>query len=408
MKSRVVVTGLGVVCAVGRGEAELQAALREGRCGIRPLSRFRPRELPALPVGEVLALPGPDDGRPSTHRLAMAAAADAVAAAALASRIPRDRVAVVVGTTTGGIGNSETWFMRTLAGETAPPELLFDHPAITVGHAVAAHVDARGLCLALSTACSSGANALITGLDLLRAGAADVVLAGGADGICQLPLLGFSSLRLLSEAPCRPFDRDRAGLNLGEAAGGSLSEHLHVGEAGAFLVLETEAHARARGARIHAELAGGANTCDAHHMTAPAPDGAQVVRAMQLALTEAGARPEDVAYVNAHATATAANDAAEAAALRQLFGARVPPTSSSKSMLGHTLGAAGALEALITVLAVRDGLLPPTVGTERPLEGAPPDLVLGRGRDADVPVAMSNSFAFGGNNAVLVLRRVDP
>lgn len=391
MTAKVVVTGLGVICAVGRGTAELQDALRQGRSGIRPLSRFTPKEVPTLPVAEVAALPGPDDGRPSTHRLAMAAAADAVADAALSARVPRTRVAVVVGTTTGGIGNSETWFMRKLAGEIAPPELLFDHPAVTVGHAVAAHVGAEGLCLAVSTACSSGANALITGMDLLRAGVADVVIAGGADGVCQLPFLGFNSLRLLSDAPCRPFDRDRAGLNLGEA--------------GAFLVLETEAHARARGARVHAELAGGANTCDAHHMTAPAPDGAQVVRAMQLALTQAGARPEDVAYVNAHGTATPANDAAEAAALARLFGEVVPPTSSSKSMLGHTLGAAGALEALITALAVRDGFLPPTVGTETPLEGAPPDLVLGRARDADVPLAMSNSFAFGGNNAVVVLRR---
>jgi 3-oxoacyl-[acyl-carrier-protein] synthase II len=393
VKARVFVTGLGVISAAGRGVAALQDALREGRSGLRPLSRFVPRDLPALPVGEVPALPGPDDGRPSTHRLAMAAAQDAFLDAALAARVPRARIAVVVGTTTGGIGNSETWFMRKLAGETAPPELLFDHPAITVGHAAAAQVGAAGLCLALSTACSSGANALLTGADLLRAGAADVVLAGGADGLCQLPFIGFHSLRLLSEAPCRPFDVARDGLNLGEA--------------GAFLVLETEAHARARGARVHAELAGAANTCDAHHMTAPAPDGAQVVRAMQAALTEAGARPDEVAYVNAHGTATPANDAAEAAALRRLFGDRVPPTSSSKSMLGHTLGAAGALEALITVLAVRDGWLPPTVGTQAPLEGAPPDLVLGRGRAADVPLAMSNSFAFGGNNAVVVLRRVD-
>lgn len=394
MTSRVVVTGLGVHCAVGHDPEALIAAARAGRSGIRPLTRFAPRELDPLPVGEVPELPGPDDGRPATHRLAIGAAAQALAAAGLPEGTDPARIGLVLGTTTGGIGHSETWFMRKLAGETAPPELLYDHPAITVAHAAADAVGARGPRLALSTACSSGANALITAKDMLRAGLADVVLAGGADGLCQLPFYGFNSLRLLSPTPCRPFDAERAGLNLGEA--------------GAFLVLEREADAARRGARALAELAGGATTCDAHHMTAPAPGGAQVLRAMQLALQEAGAAPEDVAYVNAHGTATPANDAAEAEALRRLFEGRVPPTSSSKSFLGHTLGAAGAVEALISVLAVERGLLFPTVSTETPLEGAPEDLVLGRAREADVPVAMSSSFAFGGNNAVLVFRRVEP
>lgn len=392
MKTRIMVTGLGVHCAVADDPEQLVAAARAGRTGIRPLARFSTRELGAPPVAEVPRLPGPEDGRPATHRLAIAAAAQALAAAELPKATDPARIALVLGTTTGGIGNSETWFMRKLAGDTAPPELLYDHPAITVAHAAGDAVGARGPRLALSTACSSGANAMITGADLLRAGLADVVLAGGADGLCQLPFFGFNSLRLLSDAPCRPFDEARKGLNLGEA--------------GAFLVLEREADAKRRGAPRLAELAGGATTCDAHHMTAPAPQGEHVVRAMQLALQEAGLGPEQVTYVNAHGTATPANDAAEAKALARLFAGRVPPTSSSKSFLGHTLGAAGALEALICVLAVQRGLLFPTVGTETPLEGAPEDLVLGVGRDADVPVAMSNAFAFGGNNAVLVLRRV--
>lgn len=391
MKTRIVVTGLGVHCAVGDDPQALMQAARAGRSGIGPLSRFEPAELTGLPVAEVSHLPGPDDGRPATHRLAMAAAAQALGDCRLSGRVARARIAVVLGTTTGGIGHSETWFMRNLAGQTAPPELLYDHPAVTVAHAVAEAVGAEGPCLVVSTACSSGANALMTAADLLSAGLADVVLAGGADGLCQLPYFGFSSLRLLSNAPCRPFDRARQGLNLGEA--------------GAFLALERLEHATARGATIHAELAGSANTCDAHHMTAPDPAGTQVIRAMQLALTQAGIRPDEVAYVNAHGTATPANDASEAQALAAVFGGRVPPTSSTKSFLGHTLGAAGALEALISVLAVREGLLFPTLSTDDPLPGAPEDLVLGRARDADVPWAMSNAFAFGGNNAVLVFRR---
>lgn len=387
----VVVTGLGVHCAVADSPAALVRAAREGRSGIQPLSRFSPKSVAPLPVAQVPVLPGPDDGRPATHRLAMAAAEQALQDSRLAQRIKAERIAVVLGTTTGGIGHSETWFMRTLAGQTAPPELLYDHPAVTVAHAVADHVGAEGPCLTVSTACSSGANALLTGVDLLRAGLADVVLAGGADGLCQLPYFGFSTLRLLSPEPCRPFDEARQGLNLGEA--------------GAFLVLERRQDAQARGAQELAELSAGATTCDAHHMTAPDPAGTQVVRAMQLALTNAGLRPEQVAYVSAHGTATPANDAAEAQALVQVFGDTMPPVSCSKSFLGHTLGAAGAVEALICVLSVKEGLLFPTITTDNPIAAGPQDLVLGAAREADLANAMSNAFAFGGNNAVLVFKR---
>ena len=256
MTDPVVVTGLGAVCSVGNDVFALQAAIRGARSGIAPLTRFAPRELPPLPVAEVKCLP-PGDPLPVTHRLACAAGREAVQSAELGARFSRERLAVVLGTTTGGIGHSETWYLARLAGGRAPPELLLHHPAATVGHAVAEAVSAAGPCLTLSTACASGAHAVMMAADVLRSGQADAVLAGGADAVCQLPFFGFASLRLLSESPCRPFDAARSGLTLGEA--------------GAFLVLERAQSARARGARIHAALAGAATTCDAYHMTAPRP-----------------------------------------------------------------------------------------------------------------------------------------
>ena len=392
MNERMVVTGLGAISSLGDDVARLTEALKAARSGIAPLARFVPRALSPLPVAEVARIP-PGEPLPVTHRLACAAGREALQDAALPSKFGRDRLAVVLGTTTGGIGHSETWYLQRLAGTRAPPELLVHHPAATVGHAVAEAVQASGPCLTLSTACSSGAHALLLGADILRSGQADVVLAGGADSICLLPFLGFNSLRLLAESPCRPFDEARSGLNLGEA--------------GAFVVLEREGHARQRGARVHAHLRGAATTCDAYHMTAPAPDGESVVRAMGLAIERAGFEPRDIAYVNAHGTATVANDVAEARALSTVFGSRPVPVSSTKSQLGHTLGAAGAIEAVVSVLAVRDGFLPPTITTTQPFEGAPEGLVLGVSRPADVPVAMSSSFAFGGTNTVLVFARAD-
>ncbi len=379
---KIAVTGLGATCALGVGVDALLDGLRAGRSGLAPLTRFHPGDLPVCPVGEAEIPDGPGS---ATHRLGIAAAREAWADAGL--DLPPERVAVVVGTTTGGIALSEEWYLAKLAGDAPALDPLSWHSASTVSHAVADAVGARGPRLTLSTACSSGANALLVGADLLRTGVVDAVVAGGAEGLCRLTYAGFASLRLMSPRPCEPFGAERQGLNLGEA--------------GAFLVLQRADEAT----RVHAHLAGGACTCDAFHMTRPAPDGEAVVAAITQALAEAGATPEEVAYVNAHATATPANDSTEAAALRRVFGDRLPPVSASKSFLGHTLGAAGAIEAVISVLAVREGLLPATLNTAPPAEDAPPDIVAGAPRAADVPVALSTAFAFGGNNAALVFSR---
>ncbi|MCB9727716.1 MAG: beta-ketoacyl-[acyl-carrier-protein] synthase family protein [Deltaproteobacteria bacterium] len=388
-RAAIAVTGLGAVSALGPDLASLLHGLRTGRSGLAPPTRLDLGDLPARPVGEVGSLPGDPGEGGATHRLALAAAREAWRDAA-ATGDPA-RIAVVMGTTTGGIGESERWYLATRAGVAADPSALRHHAVCTVTAAVARAVGATGPTMTLSTACSSGANALTVAADLLRSGAVDRVVAGGADALCLTTYAGFSSLRLMSEHPCRPFDRDRDGLSLGEGA--------------ACLVLEREPDARARGARIHALLLGSAVSCDAHHMTAPAPDGHAVHAALIGALAEAGVAPSEVGYVNAHGTATPANDEAEARALERVFGASGPPVSASKSFLGHTLGAAGALEAVITVLALREGLLPATLGTEHPGPDAPRDLVLGAPREAAIRVALSTSFAFGGNNAVLVFGR---
>jgi 3-oxoacyl-(acyl-carrier-protein) synthase len=385
VRAPIAITGLGAVSAAGADVRALADSLKHARTGIRALTRFELVETPRVPVGQVEVLPGSEAEGSSTHRLAIAAAKEAVAG------FDAERLAVIAGTTTGGVELSSAWYLEHKKSGAASPDRLRFHPASTVAGAVANAIGARGLRQTISTACSSGANAIITGADLLHTGAADAVLAGGADGLCLLTYLGFSCLRLISPAPCRPFDKDRDGLTLGEA--------------GAFVLLERLEDAERRGAKIHALFLGGTITCDAHHMTAPAPSGDAVVRAIERSLADAGLAKRDVAYINAHGTSTPANDQAEARALRRVFGDKIPPTSSSKSFLGHTLGAAGAIEAVISVLAVRDGFLPPTLSTRTPEEGAPDDLVLGEARAADVPYAISSSFGFGGNNAVLVFAR---
>jgi 3-oxoacyl-[acyl-carrier-protein] synthase II len=242
------------------------------------------------------------------------------------------------------------------------------------------------------TACSAGAMAIGCALDLVRRGRAQVALAGGAEPLSTLTLYGFQALRALSPEPCRPFDADRRGLSLGEGA--------------AILVLEELGAARARGATILAELAGFGATADGHHMTAPAPDGEGAARATLAALADAGLAPTEIDYVNAHGTGTPHNDPAEAAALRRVFAGRTErlPVSSTKSQLGHTLAAAGALEAAATVLALGAGFVPATVTLLRPDPACELDHVAGSPRRAQLRAALSSSFGFGGNNAVLALR----
>jgi 3-oxoacyl-[acyl-carrier-protein] synthase II len=214
---------------------------------------------------------------------------------------------------------------------------------------------------------------------------------GGVDALTRICFMGFNALKLLDPDPCRPFDRDRRGMSLGEAA--------------AFLVLEDAARCRARGTRVHAELAGAGMTTDAHHVTAPHPEAEGMIRAMRLALEDGQMAPAEIGYVNAHGTGTPQNDRTEALALERVFGAGRALVSSSKSMVGHTMAAAGSLEAVAAVLALEHGLLPPTANLEHPDPAVPFDCLPGAARAAEAGAALSNSFGFGGQNVSLVFRR---
>jgi 3-oxoacyl-[acyl-carrier-protein] synthase II len=261
--------------------------------------------------------------------------------------------------------------------------------------AIAAVFACNGPRLTVSTACSSGANALGIASDWIRQGRAAAVLCGGTDSLCRMTYSGFNALQALDARPCRPFDVDRAGLSLGEGA--------------AMMVLEDEAHARRRGARVLGELVGYGVSGDAHHLTQPRPDGAGAVLAMRRALENAAVNADEIDYINAHGTGTPLNDVIETRAVKALFGGRAYriPISSTKSAIGHTLGAAGALEAVASLLALRAGFVPPTVTLENPDPECDLDYVPKRARAAELRTVLSNSYGFGGNNTSLVLRRVD-
>jgi 3-oxoacyl-[acyl-carrier-protein] synthase II len=269
-------------------------------------------------------------------------------------------------------------------------EFVERYPSHTIAARVAAEFGFGGPNVVIPTACAAGNYALAYAADALRAGAADVMLAGGSDCFSRITYTGFSRLGAIAPERCQPFDRNRKGMVPGEGA--------------AVLVLEREDQAVARGARIYGELAGYGLTCDANHMTAPQGNGA--VRAMQIALADAGVAPHEVSYISAHGTGTAVNDRVETAAVKEAFGAAAPgvPMSSIKSMLGHTMGAASAIEAAACALAVYDGALPPTINYETPDPQCDLDYVPNAARRQRVDIAMNNAYAFGGNNASVIIR----
>jgi 3-oxoacyl-[acyl-carrier-protein] synthase II len=396
----VAVTGLGQVTALGPDVAALRAGLAEGRRGIGPLTRFAHRGRAGI-AAEVAALPPIPGTLPAasarrlsrSDRLALAAASEACAMAGLGDD-ERRAAALAVGATTAGMLETEEAYRRWRAGGDARPRLsrFLGMPLSTVGAAVTQALGVFGPRVTVSTACSSSALAIAAAAGTVLRGEAPVAVAVGVDVLCKLTYAGFDALQAIDPEPCRPFDAGRRGLTLGEGA--------------AALVLEPVERARARGARVHAVLLGAGVTADAHHVTAPHPAGGGALAAMRAALAAAGVAPEAVDYVNAHGSGTKQNDEAEVAALRAVFGDRLPrvPISSTKSQLGHCLAAAGAIEAVATVVALDAGLLPATVTLREPEPAwADLDLVPAAGRRAALGVALSSSYGFGGHNVTLVL-----
>jgi 3-oxoacyl-(acyl-carrier-protein) synthase len=388
-----VVTGIGIVAAPGFGVDEVWRAIEGGRCGLSPMDLFEsPRYGPVL-SGEIRRdlreLGAPLRGSRS-DRLGWLAARQAIESSKINLRDCGDRAGVLLGASVGGSFDCErflTALIKRRKMRARPARFYECDSAIQI---IADDFGLYGPSMAVATACSSGALAIATAADLIMTGEADVMLAGGADSLSRMTWGGFHSLLLVDSAGCRPFDANRAGMSLGEGA--------------AILVIEAEQSARARGATILARLTGWGASCDAHHATAPHPQGAGAAAAMQAALRRAGFEPAAIDYVNAHGTGTRDNDVAEANALKSVFGQRVPPVSSTKRFFGHSLAASGAIEAAVCIEALRRGQMPPNPGftTLDPTIGIEPVREM---KAASLSHVMSNSFGFGGNNAVLIFSK---
>ena len=403
----VVVTGIGATTPLGGDMPSTWEGLLAGRSGIGRLDDEWAADLPVHIAGKAAVDPLEQLDRVEartldrSQQLALVAAREAWRDAGLAAgSVDPDRLAVAVASGIGGILTLLAQY--DVLRERGPrrvsphlvPMLMPNGPAATVGLELVARAGVH----APVSACASGAEAIALGLDLLRAGRADVVVAGGAEAaISALPIAGFASMRALStreepEAASRPYDKARDGFVLGEGA--------------ATIVLETVEHAAARGARVYAELVGAGITADAHHVAAPEPTGAGAARAMQLAMRDASIAPSDVVHVNAHATSTPLGDGAEALAIRTALGddATNACVTATKSCTGHLLGAAGALEAAVTVLSLHNNLVPATRNLDDPDDDVTLDVVRMTPRTLSPGVALSNSFGFGGHNVTLAFR----
>jgi 3-oxoacyl-[acyl-carrier-protein] synthase II len=405
----VVVTGLGAVTPLGSSATQTWEGLLAGRSGVGPISAFDASDLPVRIAAEVRGfdaeeLMGPKRARRSARfsQFAVAAGREAVADAELDVAAHADRVGVIVNSAVGGVPETQAAVEALIGGgprEVSPtyvPSTIPNMPACEVAIDLGAH----GPVTASALACASGNYALLEARRLILAGEADVVIAGGTDaGIGKAMIAGLANMGPLSERndeperASRPFDLDRDGFVYGEGA--------------VLLVLESAEHARARGARVYGEVAGGALTSDAFHISAPEPTGAHAARAIELALERTETAPGDVDYVCAHGTGTRANDTTESLAIRAAFGAAADhvPVSSPKSMVGHLIAAAGSLSALTCLLAMRDGVIPPTTNLDNPDPGCDLDHVPLVARRADVRTTVVNAFGFGGQNCVVVLRR---
>ena len=407
MGKRVVITGLGAVTPLGNDVETLWQSLVEGRSGVGPITLFDPSGLESRFGAEVKGFdPAALIGRKEARRMdrftqfAVVSAGQAIADAQLhVTAENAQRIGCVIGSGIGGIGTllTEAEVMRVRGAERVSPFLVpMMLPDAAPGQ-VAIQYGLKGPNMAIATACASSANAIGEATEMIRRGSANVVVSGGAEaGMVPLALAGFNVMNAISrrnDAPqraSRPFDLNRDGFVPGEGS--------------AMLILESLDHAQSRGARIYAEVLGYGASADAYHVTAPDETGDGAMRAMQAALAQAGLKPEEIGYLNAHGTSTVLNDKSETAAIKRVFGqaAYKLPISSTKSMTGHLLGGAGALEAIACIKALLTGIIPPTINYETPDPACDLDYVPNIARHVPITTAMSNSFGFGGHNACLI------
>jgi 3-oxoacyl-[acyl-carrier-protein] synthase II len=409
MSTKVVITGLGVVSPVGNDVETFWKNICAGKSGIRLIDQFDTSDLTAKIAGiaedvEIDGLDNKEMRRMSRYaQFAIFAAEQAWRQAGLdINKEDPFRCGTSVGSGIGGLNEINIDSVRMAEGgaRRVSPLMVPKGLANMAAGAVAIHLGLLGPNKCVVTACASGTHSLGDAASLIQSGKADVMVAGGAEAtVIPFGIAGFCAMKALStrndepERASRPFDMDRNGFVMGEGAG--------------IMVLESEEHAKARGAQILGVVAGMGDTCDAYHITAPRPDGSGVAAAMREALREAKLNPEDIGYFNAHGTSTKLNDAGECKALHVVFGEETPPTSSTKSMIGHLLGAAGGVEAVICILAMRDGILPPNINYDTPDPECQLNLVANTAIEKKVSAVMSNSLGFGGHNASIILTKYE-
>lgn len=410
-KRRVVITGLGIVSPVGNTVEEAWNSITAGKSGVKPMTRLNPDDYPAKVAAEIRDFDPEQFVEKKEARkmdrftqFAVAAAKMAVADAKLEITDENaPRIGVWVGSGIGGMETFESQYKTFLERgyrRVSPFFVPMMIPDMAAGQ-VSIYLGAKGVNSCTVTACATGTNSIGDAFKVIQRGDADAMISGGTEApITQMSVAGFCANTALSNNPdpataSRPFDSGRDGFVIGEGAG--------------IVVLEELEHAKARGAHIYAEIVGYGSTGDAHHITAPAPDGEGGARAMKMAIDDAGLAPSDIDYINAHGTSTPYNDKFETAAIKTVFGdhAEKLAISSTKSMTGHLLGAAGGVEAIFTALAIENDVIPPTINLQNPDPECDLDYVPNKARKAEVRAAMSNSLGFGGHNATIVLKQYE-
>lgn len=401
MAERVVVTGIGIISALGTGTDAQMLAFSRGRSGVGPVKLLRSVHAHEFVLGEIdlsndelsatLGLPTGDNGYTRTALLSLAAMQDLVSNIDI-SLLKNEPFAFINANTVGGMSKMEDIYFNVAGPDTDEANIKYIETldCAESTERVAAHYGLNPLMATISTACSSSSNSLLLGARMIKQGLVKRAVCGGGDALSRFTMNGFYSLKNVDKNNCKPFDQNRGGLNLGEAA--------------AFCLLESESAARARGAKILAVLSGYSNTNDAYHATAPSPDGSGAFNTMQQALNMAGLQPKDIGYINAHGTATLNNDLSEGLAIQRLFGTTPPPFSSTKPFTGHTLAAAGVIEAIFSILAMNEQMVLPNLNFETKMEEL--DIrPAGAAEHALINHVLSNSFGFGGSNVSLVFSK---
>jgi len=400
MRRRVAITGMGIFCSIGKNVEEFCQSLKEGKTAIGPITLFDVSKYPSRIGAEI------KDYRPEeyferkelkrisrTDQFALISAEEAVRASEIQFHYSSDQVGVCLGAGAGGMLEAEIYHREILLKGTSNPSLILPFIPSYTTRRVAGRFGFSGPKLTVTTACSSSATSIGYGADLIRNGKCKATLCGGSEALNELTFGGFNSLKAMDSFPCKPFDRRRAGMNLGEG--------------GAILVLEDLEEAKRREAKIYAEFLGYGIGGEAYHITAPEPSGSIEAWVMMEAIKESGLNLEEVDYINAHGTGTPLNDKVESLSIKKVFGQKAYsiPVSSIKPMVGHCLGAAGAIEAIASVLSIVEQFIPPTLSHQEGDEDCDLDYVPQRSRQKEVRAVLSNSFAFGGNCTALVFGR---